>query len=221
MTPIIAIVGKSGSGKTVVMEKLIAEFKVRGYRVAAIKHAHETVELDAPGKDTWRFSQAGSDAAVVSSPARITIFKNLNREPSLEEAALLLGDGYDIILAEGFKTSRVARIEVCGPGQSGELLCRESDLQAVISDEKLPLKIPCFVRADTGAIADFIEREILFKMPADTAIMINGQPVFLKRFVKDIIAGSILAMLSNLKNVGIIKTAQVSIRTDNRGGGRT
>jgi len=215
MVPILAVVGKSGSGKTVVMEKLIAEFKSRGYRVAAIKHAHETVELDAPGKDTWRFSQAGCDAAVVSSPSRITIFKNLNREPSLEEAALLLGDGYDIILAEGFKTSRVAKIEVCRPGHTGELLCSESDLHAVISDEKLLIKIPCFGRGDTGAIADFIEREILFKMPADMAIMVNDKPVFLKRFVKDIIAGSILAMLSTLKNVGIIRTVYISIRTDN------
>ena len=56
MVPVIAIVGKSGAGKTVVMEKLIAEFKARGYRVATIKHAHQAVELDEPGKDTWRFS---------------------------------------------------------------------------------------------------------------------------------------------------------------------
>ena len=81
MVPVIAIVGKSGTGKTVIMEKLIKEFKARGYRVGAVKHAHQTVDLDAPGKDTWRFSQAGSDAVAVSSPSRITIFNNLDHEP--------------------------------------------------------------------------------------------------------------------------------------------
>ena len=39
MVPVIAIVGKSGTGKTVIMEQLIKEFKARGYRVGAIKHA--------------------------------------------------------------------------------------------------------------------------------------------------------------------------------------
>ena len=132
MIPLIAIVGKSGSGKTVIMEKLIAEFKARGYRVGAIKHAHQTVELDEPGKDSWRYSQAGSDAAVVSSPSRITVFKNLDHEPSLEETALLLGDGYDLILAEGFKQSRAPKIEVCATGRVAEMVCGEAELAAVM-----------------------------------------------------------------------------------------
>jgi molybdopterin-guanine dinucleotide biosynthesis protein B len=214
MVPLIAIVGKSGSGKTVIMEKLIAEFKARGYRVGAIKHAHQMVELDAPGKDTWRYSQAGSDAAVVSSPSRITIFKNLDREPSLEETALLLGDGYDLILAEGFKKSRVPKIEVCATGSIAEMVCAEAELAAVISDDALPLRIPRFGREQVHEIAGFIEQELLAKTPADMAVLVNGKPVFLKRFVKDIIASSILAMLGTLKSVGIIRTAQISIRTD-------
>jgi len=211
MVPLIAIVGKSGSGKTVIMEKLIAEFKAHGYRVGAIKHAHQTVELDAPGKDTWRYSQAGSDAAVVSSPSRITIFKSLDREPSLEETALLLGDGYDLILAEGFKKSRAPKIEVCA-GSVAEMVCAEAELAAVISDEACPLKIPRFGREQVKEIAGFIEKELLAKMPADMAVVVNGKPVFLKRFVKDIIASSILAMLSTLKSIGIIRTASIHIR---------
>lgn len=216
MVPVIAIVGKSGSGKTVVMEKLITEFKARGYRVGAIKHAHQTVELDLPGKDTWRFAQAGSDAAVVSSPQRVTIFKSLDREPTLEETALLLGEGYDIILAEGFKKSRALKIEVFSPDNSAEMICTETELAAVISDAELPLKIPRFGREQFKEIVTFIEKDLLAKMPAGVAVRVNGKPVFLKPFVKDIIASSILAMLSTLKSVGIIRTAQVSIRTDNR-----
>lgn len=216
MVPVIAIVGKSGSGKTVLMEKLIAEFKTRGYRVGAIKHAHQAVELDAPGKDTWRYSQAGSDAAVVCSPSRVTIFRRPDREPSLEDTALLLGDGYDLILAEGFKKSRGPKIEVCPAASVADMACGEAELAAVICDAELPLKIPRFGREQVKEIAGFIEKELLARAPADMAVTVNGKPVFLKRFVKDIIASSILAMLGTLKSVGIVRNAQVSIRTDNR-----
>ncbi|MBW2739455.1 MAG: molybdopterin-guanine dinucleotide biosynthesis protein MobB, partial [Deltaproteobacteria bacterium] len=37
-TPIICIVGKSESGKTTLIEKLIPELKKRGYRIGSIKH---------------------------------------------------------------------------------------------------------------------------------------------------------------------------------------
>jgi molybdopterin-guanine dinucleotide biosynthesis protein B len=212
MVPVIAIVGKSGAGKTVIMEKLITEFKARGYRVGAVKHAHQTVELDAPGKDTWRFSKAGSDAVAVSSPSRVTIFKNLDREPSLEETVLLLGEGYDIILAEGFKTARAPKIEVCPTGKTEDMVCSESDLCAVISDGRLSVRIPVFGRGEIARIADFIEHEIMATMPDDMSVTVNGRNVPLKRFVKDIMASSILAMLGTLKTVGIIKTASIHIR---------
>ena len=212
MVPIIAIVGKSGAGKTLIMEKLITEFKARGYCVGAVKHSHQAVELDAPGKDTWRFSQAGSDAVVVSSPSRITIFKNLDREPSLEQTVLLLGDSYDIILAEGFKTTRTPKIEVCPTGKTEDMVCSESDLRAVISDGRLSVKIPVFGRGEIVKVADFIEHELMAAMPSDMSVMINGRNLPLKRFVKDIMASSILAMLGTLKTVGIIKTASIHIR---------
>jgi molybdopterin-guanine dinucleotide biosynthesis adapter protein len=212
MAPVIAIVGKSDTGKTVIMEKLIKEFKARGYRVGAVKHAHQTVDLDAPGKDTWRFSQAGSDAVAVSSPSRITIFNNLDHEPVLEETVMLLGVNYDIVLAEGFKTARAPKIEVCPSGNQGDMVCSESDLRAVISDAKLPVKIPLFGRDEISRIADFIENEIIATMPDDVSITVNGKNLPLKRFVKDIIASSILAMIGTLKTVGIIRTASIHIR---------
>jgi len=215
MVPVIAIVGKSGAGKTVIMEKLITEFKARGYCVGAVKHTHQAVELDEPGKDSWRFSQADSDAVAVSSPSRITIFKKLDREPSLEQTVLLLGDSYDIILAEGFKTTRAPKIEVCPTGKTEDMVCSESDLRAVISDRRIPVKIPVFGRDDIVKVADFIEHEIIAAMPSDMYVMINGRNLPLKRFVKDIISSSILAMLGTLKTVGIIKTTQISIRANN------
>jgi molybdopterin-guanine dinucleotide biosynthesis protein B len=214
MVPTIAIVGKSGSGKTAVMEKLVAEFKLRGLRVAAVKHAHTTVELDIRGKDTWRFSQAGADAAVLCSPGSLSIFKKASDVPSPDEAAAALGPGYDLILAEGFKNSRGLKLEVCGNG--ADMLCLESEVEAVICDNDLPVKIPRFGRNDITRIADFIESDILAKMPADMWLAVNSKHVPLKSFVKDIMAGSILAMVNTLKTVGVVRNVNISIRTDNK-----
>jgi len=212
MVPVIAIVGKSGVGKTVIMEKLISEFKSRGYRVGAVKHTHQTIDLDAPGKDTWRYSEAGSDAIAISSPLRVTVFNKLDHEPALEETVRLLGESYDIILAEGFKDTRAPRIEVCPTGKKGDMACNESELCAVIARVRKPGKIPVFGREETGRIADFIEHDIIRAMPSDMSLTVNGRNVPLKRFVKDIMAGSILAMMGTLKKVGIIRTASIRIR---------
>ena len=125
---------------------------------------------------------------------------------------LLLGVNYDIVLAEGFKTARAPKIEVCPTGKPGDMVCSESDLRAVISDGKLPVKIPLFGREEISRIADFIENEIMATMPDDMSVTVNGKNLPLKRFVKDIIASSILAMLGTLKTVGIIRTASIHIR---------
>ncbi|MFA5398874.1 MAG: molybdopterin-guanine dinucleotide biosynthesis protein B [Dehalococcoidia bacterium] len=212
MVPVIAIVGRSGVGKTVIMEKLIAEFKSRGYRVGAVKHSHQTIDLDAQGKDTWRYSEAGSDAVAISSPLRVTVFNKLDHEPALEETVRLLGDSYDIILAEGFKDTSTPKIEVCPSGKPGDLVCNASDLCAVIAKVKRAGEKPVFGRQEITRIADFIEHDVIADMAADMSVAVNGKNVPLKRFVKDIMASSILAMLGTLKRVGIIKTASIHIR---------
>jgi molybdopterin-guanine dinucleotide biosynthesis protein MobB len=212
MLPVVAIVGNSGSGKTTIVEKLIVELKARGYRLAAVKHAGETIDLDPPGKDTWRFSQAGSPTTVISSPAKITIFKSIDHDPSLEETLMSIGEGYDLVLMEGFKKSKAPRIEVYRGTDAKGMACPESDLSAAISDSKLPIKIPQFRPSDIGGIADFIEKEIIGKAPSDIEVVVNGKKIFMKPFVKNIIGSSIIAMLSSLKTVGIIRSVIISIR---------
>jgi len=216
MVPIVAIVGKSGSGKTVIMEKLITEFKSRGYRVGAVKHSHQTIDLDLPGKDTWRYSRAGSDAVAISSPARVSVFNYLDHEPVLEETVRLLGDNYDIILAEGFKDTRAPKIEVCPTGKEEDMACNESELCAVIAKVTKSGRKPIFGREEISRIADFIEHEIIANVPDDMSVTVNSRNVPLKQFVKDIMASSILAMIGTLKTVGIIRTASIHIRRSTR-----
>jgi len=212
MIPALAIVGKSGSGKTGIIEKLIAELKARGYRVAAVKHSHQTVEMDMEGKDTWRFTRAGSDASVISSPSKLTVFRNAKEEPGIDEALMALGESYDIVIIEGFKRGRLPKIEVHRGELGADLVCRPEELIAVITDEKLPLELPQFNSNNTTGLSDFIVREIIAGAGADISVFADGKHVSMKPFVKEIVSSAIMAMLGSLKNTGIMKNVYISIR---------
>lgn len=165
--PIVAIVGKSESGKTVLMEQLIAEFKKRGAKVAAVKHSHAGMEIDHPGKDSWKFSQAGSDAVCISAPDRLAFIKKVARELDIEEIPPIIGSEFDLILVEGFKRSVVPKIEVHRKELGDDLLCSPKELLAVVTDGSLDTlvannhRLPVFRWGDTATIADFIQRNLL------------------------------------------------------------
>jgi molybdopterin-guanine dinucleotide biosynthesis protein MobB len=163
MLPIVSIVGKSQSGKTVLMEQLIAEFKRRGYKVAALKHSLGGIEIDRPGKDSWRFAQAGSDAVLVISPDRLAFIKNLDHELDLEEILPVVGDEFDLVLVEGFRKSKVPKIEVHKKELGDDLLCSPDEISAIVTNESLDTDIPQLAWGDTVAIADFIEQNFVLK----------------------------------------------------------
>lgn len=110
--PIVSFVGRSGSGKTTLLEKVVRELKGRGYRVATVKHAPHGFDIDHPGKDSWRFSQAGSDIVILSSSARICLLENSAAEVTLGQIEALVGDRADIVLVEGYKTSAYTKVLV-------------------------------------------------------------------------------------------------------------
>ena len=83
MAQIIAVVGKSSSGKTTLIERLIPELKKRGYRIGSVKHAHHGFQIDKKGKDSYRHRAAGADVVVVASPDEIAMVKRINTD-SLE-----------------------------------------------------------------------------------------------------------------------------------------
>ncbi|MBE0431420.1 MAG: molybdopterin-guanine dinucleotide biosynthesis protein B [Dehalococcoidia bacterium] len=162
-TPVVSIVGKSRSGKTLLMEQLITEFKRRGYRLAAVKHSRGGIDIDHPGKDTWKFAQAGSDAVLVSAPDRLAFMMNLDHDLGLEELLLMVGTGFDLILVEGFRKSSIPKIEVHRKELGDDLSCAPEELSAVVADGSLNTSVVQFGRSDTTAIADFIENTFVLK----------------------------------------------------------
>jgi len=161
--PIVSIVGKSQSGKTVLMEQLIAEFKRRGYKVAALKHSHGGMEIDHPGKDSWRFAQAGSDAVCVSSPDKLAFIKNLNHDLNIEEIMPIVGPEFDLILAEGFRKSKIPKIEVHRKELGDDLLCSPKELSAIVTDGSLDTDRAQLPWGDIVAVTDFIEKNFVLK----------------------------------------------------------
>ena len=165
MLPVVSIVGRSGTGKTALIERLIVELKGRGYRVAAVKHGPRGVEVDRHGKNSWRFAKAGGDAVVISSPDQLILIKHMEHDPLIEEILQIIGTEYDIILTEGFKKDIAPKIEVYSREVGGGLLCPVQVLSAVATDKLLDINdVPQLPLYDAVAVADFIGKNSSWKM---------------------------------------------------------
>jgi len=158
--PVISVVGKSDTGKTTLLEKLIAELKRRGYRVATVKHDTHGFDIDQPGKDSWRHAQAGSDVVVISGPNRLALIEKRQREATLDEIAGRMMD-VDIILTEGYKRGDKPKIEVSRREKGRELLCTEDELIAIATDQPFEMNVPQFDLDDAAGLVDLIEERFL------------------------------------------------------------
>jgi len=158
MPIVISLSGRSNSGKTTLLEKLIGELKRRGHKVAAVKHSFHDIDLDQPGKDSWRLARAGSDAVLVSSPNKLYLSRKLNAEAPFEELLALLADEYDVVLMEGFKGASIGKIEVHRK-ELGGLVCPRGETIAVVTDEPLDVDVPQFTADQIELLADFVESQ--------------------------------------------------------------
>lgn len=159
--PIVSIIGRSRSGKTTLIEKLIPELKRRGYRVATIKHhAHPGFEIDFAGKDSWRHAQAGSDHVVIAAPDRIASIRRLERQLSLDEVAAGISD-VDIIITDGYRSAGKPAIAVLRAEDDVSPATLPAPVFAVVSDAPLTPGLPRFDWNDAPAIVDMLEQRFL------------------------------------------------------------
>jgi molybdopterin-guanine dinucleotide biosynthesis protein B len=211
MPPVICVVGRSHSGKTTLVEKLVPELKSRGYRMATVKHAQEA-EMDRPGTDSWRHIESGSEAMVLTTSERLFMIKPVDGVPGLDEIARLLGEDYDIIIAEGFKGESAPKIEV-QRNPTGPLLSDLKGLFAVVSDDDVETKARKFSWSDLKGLVDLIEEGFIKPNPEHVSVYVNGMPMVLTSFPKEIIRNLMLAMASSLKGAGEPKSLEFRLRT--------
>jgi len=213
MYPVVSIVGKSKSGKTTLLEKLIVELKRRGYRVVAMKHSDKNLEPDTVNKDSWRLSQAGSELTVLSSVQKLAIFKIMSTDASPEELSALISWDYDLLLTEGFKKDRYPKIEVHRQEQGKELLSQPGQLLALVTDEPMDVNVPQFSQDDINQIADLIESSLLGSKGEDRIdLLINGRHIPVSPFLQNLLTRTLLAMTPALKEYQELRSMRVWFR---------
>lgn len=160
MIPVLSVISsKSNIGKTTVLCDIIRELKLRGYRVATIKHDVHGFDIDHPGKDTFLHAEAGADTIVISSPKKMAIIENVRSEYSLDDIINKIKN-VDIILTEGYKTENKPKIEVFRKEISSKLFSKDEELFAIVSDTKTHKNIPHFNFSEIHGLVDLIETTI-------------------------------------------------------------
>ncbi len=103
--------GWSGSGKTTLLVAVLPLLRAAGLRVSTIKHAHHGLELDRPGKDSFRHREAGAEEVLVVGGQRWALLREATDAPDPVLLASRLAP-VDLVLVEGFKSSGLPQIEV-------------------------------------------------------------------------------------------------------------
>jgi len=159
--PVLSIVGSSNSGKTTLVEQLIAVLAGKGLRIASIKHSHHQPEMDMPGKDSWRHKQAGAVTSFLVGPSQMMMVADIEQEINPNLLADRFCDAYDLVLVEGYASLPGAKIEVLRAERSMHLLCHPSELLAVVTN--VPSVYPELLQFDLDdieALSAFVLRWI-------------------------------------------------------------
>jgi molybdopterin-guanine dinucleotide biosynthesis protein B len=218
MIPIISIVGKSDSGKTTLIEKLVPELTRKGYRVATVKHDVHGFEVDREGKDSWRHKQAGAHTVIISSPQKIALIRDVEKDSTLDEIRRRWVQDVDLLLSEGYKKDVQPKIEVFRKEKHKKLLCTKKDhLIAIVSNRKFNVGVPCFHLEDMKGLSNFIEKEFLkSKKEKEVSLKVDGKPIPMTPFVREFLTKTIKGMLSALRGCEKSKRIEIYIEGEER-----
>jgi molybdopterin-guanine dinucleotide biosynthesis protein B len=159
--PILSFVGRSNSGKTTLIERLIPALVNDGYRIATIKHAGHGFNLDTEGKDSWRHKRAGASTVIVTSKGSLAMFTDVDEDVRVEELrARYVQDSTDLIIAEGWKHEGYPKIVVVRD-HVGEVEVSPEGLLALVSNkplDRVPAAVPVLDPDDIAGLAAIIAK---------------------------------------------------------------
>ena len=158
MSRLFGIVGRSGQGKTTLIEALLPQFRTLGLTVNVVKHSHHVLEFEPPRKDSARFRAAGAGEVLIASPTGYAIVRELHGEPEPTLAELLARLApADLTLVEGYSQADMPRLEVVRPASGLDLLYpADRRIIAIASDVALNAPLRCLPLNDPACIAAFI-----------------------------------------------------------------
>jgi molybdopterin-guanine dinucleotide biosynthesis protein B len=156
---VFGIAGHSGMGKTTLLEKLVPEISSRGLVVSLIKHSHKHVDIDRPGKDSYRLRESGCKEVLLLGNDRWALMHELrgSPEPSLDYLLERM-QHCDLILIEGFKQGGFPKLEVWRDGLGkGPLWPESPGIAAIASDQPVKgAEVAQLDLSDVSAIATFV-----------------------------------------------------------------
>lgn len=177
--PAVAFVGRQNSGKTTLIEKLIAALASRDLRVATVKHhSHTGFEFDVEGKDSHRHRQAGSIHAVIAAPDQIASVRRAKYEVSVQQIidvmtfeAHILNDIPHLILVEGYRQEKLPTVELFRANnpkdaqreletEGGRIIAVATDI-ARIAEQARAQNLPVFDLDDVACLADFLTQRFI------------------------------------------------------------
>jgi len=158
----IGVIGFSNSGKTTLIEKLIPIFRARGLAVAAIKNAHHGFDMDRPGKDSYRYRDAGAGQVLIATGQRWALLTETPAAPAPLEHLLDLLAPCDLVIVEGFKSEGdIPRIEVRRAGtREAPIFPHNANVIAVASDRPVETTLTVLDLNDAAKIAAFIANHL-------------------------------------------------------------
>ena len=160
---VLGICGWSGSGKTDLVCRLIKVFTKKNLSVSTLKHTHHNIIIDKKGKDSFNHSKSGAKEVLVGGGSNWTLIHrgNENQNYGIEYLINKFSKDTDILLIEGFKNSKIPKLEVFNNKLKKPLIHKKNSstiaiIYEKINEEILKTKLPIFSFNKTKEISNFI-----------------------------------------------------------------
>jgi molybdopterin-guanine dinucleotide biosynthesis protein MobB len=154
---LVTIAGLKGSGKTTVVEAIVSELHVRGYRVGTVKTMrHHADPLNGPDTDTHRHGEAGASVVVAIHADGTSRFERSRPPGSLPELSGLFPRDIEVLVSEGV-------IDPSDPQMVVLCLKEPSALQETLATRRLSAR---FVVAVSGPAAASWDPALLPGIPS-------------------------------------------------------
>jgi molybdopterin-guanine dinucleotide biosynthesis protein B len=159
---VVGFIGYSNTGKTTLIEKLIPIFFAHGLTVSTVKNAHHGFDMDRPGKDSYRYRQAGSAQVLIATAERWALLTEVRQGPAPLEQLIAQLAPCDLVLVEGFKSEgQFPRIEVRrSTSTEPPIFPHDANVIAVAADHAVDTALPVLDLNDAAKIAAFIAEHV-------------------------------------------------------------
>lgn len=202
--PVLALVGNSGSGKTLLAEQVAAAGVAMGLRVAYCKHAPHGFEPGRPDADSERVRAAGADPVVVIGPDGRIELTGGGREPLSQ---LLTGLRGDVVLLEGFSASAWPKVRVTAAGDAPREVADPVVLEVVRHGGR-------FTDDDVTAVLDLLQARQAALGPDVVRFTADGREVPLRGFAHTIVASTVRGLTASLRGVDDADHLAIEVRRE-------